>query len=177
MKRFCLGTLTAVALSFASFALTGAAAADDQSAEAARAQRAQLWAADHQTRMDARLGGMKEALKLTSSQYPLWEAFENAVQTADKARMEDMREMMKNRERVSPADRLDAMADRMARRAAEMKTIAGAAKPFYASLDDAQQRKFQVLGREMMAGSGPMWEDLGGDAGGTWEPQRWDWMK
>ena len=92
--------------------------------------------------------------------------------------MDDMREMMQNRERMSPVERLDAMAGRMARRAAELKTIAGAAKPFYASLNDPQKRNFQVLGREMlMTGGGPMWENLGGDAGGTWVPERWDWMK
>lgn len=178
MKRILLAALTAVALSVSSLALTAAVAADDQSAEAAGAERMQHWAADHEAMMDARLGGMKEALKLTASQYPLWEAFENAVHNADKTRMDDMREMMQNRERMSPVERLDAMADRMARRATELKTIAGAAKPFYASLDDKQKRNFRALGREMLtAGGGPMWENFGGDAGGTWVPEHWDWMK
>jgi LTXXQ motif family protein len=178
VKHIVLGALTAVALSVSSFALTAAVAADDQSAEAARAERIQHWAADHQTMMDARLGGMKEALKPTAAQYPLWEAFENAVRTADKARVDDMREMVQNRERMSPVERLDAMAGRMAHRAAELKTIAEAAKPFYASLDDAQKRNFGILGREMLTtGGGPMWEELGGDAGGTWVPAHWDWMR
>jgi hypothetical protein len=63
----------------------------------------QHWAADHQAMMDVRLGGMKEALKLTANQYPLWEIFETAVRNGDKARMDDMREMMQNRERMSPS--------------------------------------------------------------------------
>jgi zinc resistance-associated protein len=174
VKRILLGALTAVALSASPLALTAAVAAGDQSAETTRADRMQHWAADHQAMMDARLGGMKEALKPTANQYPLWEAFENAVRSADKARMDDMREMMQKRERMSPVERLDAMAGLKARRAAELKSIAEAAKPFYASLDDAQKRNFAMLGREMlMAGSGPMWEELGGDAGGTWVPEHW----
>lgn len=100
------------------------------------------------------------------------------MRNADKTRMDDGRDMMQNRERVSPIERLDAMADRMGRRAAEVKRIAEAAKPFYASLDDAQKRNFAMLGRETLTtGDGPMWEDSGGDAGGTWLPAHWDWMK
>jgi hypothetical protein len=178
VKSILLGALTAVVLSVSPFALTAAVAAGDQSPEAARAERMQHLAADHQAMMDARLGGMKEALKPTANQYPLWEAFENAVRNADKARMDDMREMMQNRERMSPVERLDALSSRMARRAAELKTIAEAAKPFYGSLDDTQKRNFGLLGREMlMAGGGPMWEEFGGDAGGTWVPPHWNWMQ
>ena len=178
MKRIVLGALTAVALSVSSFVLTAAVAAGDQPSGAAGAERMQHWAADHQAMMDARLGGMKEGLKLTADQYPLWETFETAVRDGDKARMDDMREMMQNRERTSPVDRLDVMADHMARRAAEVKKIAEAAKPFYASLDDTQKRNFGLLGREMlMAGMGVRWVDAGGDAGGNWEPEGWESMQ
>jgi hypothetical protein len=59
-----LCALSAVAFSFSSFALTAAVAAGDQSAEAARTERIQHWAADHEMMMDARLDGMKAALKL-----------------------------------------------------------------------------------------------------------------
>ena len=128
--------------------------------------------------MDARLGGMKEALKLTANQYPLWEVFETAVKNGDQARTDDMREMMQNRERLSPADRLDVMAGHMDRRAAELKEIAEAAKPFYASMDDTQKRTFGLLCREMLtAGTGVRWVDAGGDAGGAWEPEHWELMQ
>jgi LTXXQ motif family protein len=174
MKRMLLCALTAVALCVSSFGLNAAFAADNQSAEAAHTERMKHWAVDHEAMMDARLGGMKAALKLTQDQYPLWEAFENTVRGAGKARMDDMREMMENREHMSPTERMDAMAAHMARRAAEFKTIAEASKPFYASLDDTQKHKFGLLGREMlMAAGGPMWEDFGGDAGGTWVPGHW----
>ena len=111
--------------------------------------------------IDAKLGGMKEALKLTAKQYPLWEIFETAVRDGDKARMDDMREMMQNCERMSPVDRLDVVAGHMARRAAELKKIAEATKPFYASMDDTQKRTFGLLGREMHGRDG-------GEVGRRW---------
>ena len=175
MKRTLLCALTAVAFSVSSFAPTAAFAAGDQSAEAAHKERMQHWAANHEAMMDARLGGMKAALKLTPEQNPLWEAFENSVRGASKTRMDDMREMMENRERMSPVEHMDATAGHMARRADELKKISQSAKPLYGSLDDTQKRKFELLGHEMMmAASGPMWEELGGDAGGTWVPGHWD---
>jgi hypothetical protein len=164
----------ALALCVALAAPIAVKAASDQPAGAARAERMQQWVSDHQARMDARLGGMKEALKLTANQYPLWEIFETAVRSADKARMDDMVEMMRDRQSMSPVDRLDAMAGHMARRAAELKKIAEAAKPFYASLDDTQKRNFGMLGREMLGGV--RWVDFGGDAGGSWEPEHWESM-
>ena len=175
MKRTFVCALTAVAFSFSSFALSPAVAAGDQSAEAVHKERMQHWAADHEAMMDARLGGMKAALKLTPDQIPLWEAFENAVRGGAKAAMDDMHEMMENGEHAPPTDRMDAMARHMARRADDLKTISQAAKPLYGSLDDTQKHKFELLGRHMMmAGSGPMWEDEGGDAGGSWVPRHWD---
>jgi hypothetical protein len=174
MKRTLLCALTAVAFSVSSFALTAAVAAGDQPSEATHKERMQHWAADHEAMMDARLGGMRAALKLTPEQNPLWEAFENSVRTVSKTRMDDTRQMMENRGHMSPTEHMDAMAGRMARRE-ELKKISEAAKPLYGSLDDTQKHKFELLGHEMMmAASGPMWEEeLGGDAGGTWVPGHW----
>ncbi len=175
MKRILLCALTSLALSISAFDLTAAVAAGDQSAEAAHKERMQHWAADHEAMMEARLGGMKAALKLKPDQNPLWEAFENAVRGASKARMDDMRQMIENRERMSPSERMEAMSGHMARRAEQLKTIAQAAKPLYGSLDETQKHRFELLGRDMMmAASGPMWEEEGGDAGGTWVPGHWD---
>ena len=171
MKRILLCALTSLALSISAFDLTAAVAADDQSHK----ERMQHWAADHEAMMDARLGGMKAALKLKPDQNPLWEAFENAVRGADKARMDDMRQMMENREHMSPSERMEAMSGHMARRAEQLKTVAQAVKPLYGSLDETQKHRFELLGRDMMmAASGPMWEEEGGDAGGTWVPGHWD---
>ncbi len=174
MKRILLGTLAAAAISFS--ALTPAAAQSDQ--QPSREERAQHWMANHEVMMDARLGGMKETLKLTDKQYPLWEAFETAVRNGDKARMETMRQMMQNREqfqKMSPAERMEAMAGHMAQGAAELKTIAEAAKPFYASLDDTQKHKFEMLSRTMMMhGRRANSDNFVGDLGFSWEPEGWD---
>jgi len=175
MKRILLCALTAVAISVSAFSLNTAIAAGDQPAEAARAERMKHRAADHEAMMDARLSGMKAALKLTPDQNPLWEAFENAVRGGAKASMDDMRQMMERGERLSPVERMDAMADHMARHAGVMKSVAQTAKPLYDSLDDTQKHKFELLGRDMMmTESGPVWEDNGGDAGGSWVPGHWD---
>ena len=157
---------TTFALCVALAAPIAAKAAGDQPAGSAATERMQHWAADHQARMDARLDDMKDALKLTAKQYPLWEIFETTVRSADKARMDDMREMMQSRESMSPVERLDVMASHMARRATDMKKIAEAAKPFYASLDDTQKRSF-----------GATWVDAAGDFGGSWEPEYWRSMQ
>jgi hypothetical protein len=175
MKRTLLCALTAVAVSVSSFALTAAVAAGDQSAEAAHKERMQHWAADHEAMMDAGLGGMKAALKLTPDQNPLWEAFENAIRVAGKARMDDVRQVMENHERMSSVERLDATAGYMARRADELKKISEAAKPLYGSFDDTQKHKFELLsGEMMMASSLPMSEELGEDAGGAWVAGHWE---
>src|SRR5271166_6745554 len=126
MKRTLLCALTAVAVSVSSFALTAAVAAGDQSAEAAHKERMQHWAADHEAMMDAGLGGMKAVLKLTPDQNPLWEAFENAIRVSGKARMDDVRQVMENHERMSSVERLDAAARYMARRADELKKVSEA---------------------------------------------------
>jgi LTXXQ motif family protein len=157
MKRILLGAMTAVAVSASALALTAAAAPGDQPAGTAGAERMLRWTADHEALLDARLAGMKAGLKLTADQEKLWGPFETAVRDASKARMDDMRQMMQNREsgeRMSPLDRLEAMAGRMAQGAAELKTIAEAAKPLYASLDDTQKRNFALLGREMLMQGG-----------------------
>ena len=45
-------------------------------------------------------------------------------------------------ERMSPIDHLDAMADRLSKAAADVKKIADAAKPLYASLDETSEAQF-----------------------------------
>ena len=64
-----------------------------------------------------------------------------------------MQQMMQAREQgdhMSPIDRLEAIADRLSQGAADIKKIAAAARPLYASLDDSQKHKFGMLGRMLM---------------------------
>ena len=151
MKRILLGAVAALALSTSGFALTPATAQTDQ--QPSHAERMQHWAADRETVLDAKLAGMKAGLGLNADQDKLWGPFESAVQDAAKARMEAMQQMMQTRmqgEHVSPVDRLDGLADRLTQGAADVKKIADAAKPLYASLDASQKEKFALLGRDML---------------------------
>ncbi len=151
MKRTVLGVFAALAVSACGFALTAAAAQDNQ--QPSRAERMQHWAADRETMLDAKLAGMKAGLQLTPDQDKLWAPFESAVKDAAKARMGAMQQMMQSREQdehMSPIDHLEAMADRLSQGAADIKKIADAAKPLYASLDNSQKHNFGMLGRMLM---------------------------
>ncbi len=133
------------------FALTAGAAPADNAAAPVGMERMQHWAADREAVLDAKLIGMKAELNLTADQEKLWGPFQAAVQDAAKARMGAMQEMMAKRgEEMSPVDRLDAMADRLSKAAADVKKIADAAKPLYASLDETQKHEFATLGRMLM---------------------------
>ena len=150
MKSRVFGVLAALAVSASAFALTAAAEGDQQPL---RAERVQHWAADRETMLDAKLAGMKAGLQLTPDQEKLWGPFESAVKDAAKARMDAMQQMMQTREQgehMSPIDHLEAMADRLSQGATDIKKIADAAKPLYASLDDTQKREFAALGRMLM---------------------------
>ena len=148
MKRMLLAALFAGLVSAPVLAV-----AADGDHQASRAERMQRFAADRQTMLDAKLAGMKSGLALTADQDKLWAPFEAAVKDADKSRMDAMGRMMQSRadgERMSPVDRLDAMADRLSQGGANVKKIADAAKPLYASLDNSQKHKFGMLGRMLM---------------------------
>jgi hypothetical protein len=53
-------------------------------------------------------------------------------------------------EAMSPVERLDRLANRLAEAGAALKKVVDAAKPFYDSLDEEQKRVFGFLSREMM---------------------------
>ena len=113
--------------------------------------------------LDARLAGMKAALKLTPDQEKAWGPFEAAVRQADSARREAMREMherMKGEARPDPVERMQRMSDHLAKASAELKAIADAAKPLYDSLDESQKHRFGPL----MHGLAP--HHMGGPMGG-----------
>lgn len=143
--------LAALLVGFVSAPVFALAAEGDQ--QASRAERMQHWAADRATMLDAKLAGVKAGLALTADQEKLWSPFESAVRDADKSRMDAMGQRMRMRaqgEPMSPVDHLDALADRLSQGAANIKKIADAAKPLYASLDESQKHKFGMLGRMLM---------------------------
>ena len=146
MKRILLGTLAAAAaaagLSASGFAITAAAQSDQQPTHAELVQR---WA---EAGLDAQLKAMKTSLRLNDDQEKLWGPFESAVREAGKARVVALQKEQGGN--LSPMDRLNATADRVAQGAANLKEIVEAASPLYASLDDAQKRRFITLGRMLV---------------------------
>ena len=165
--------LAFAALAAWTFAPAAQAASDQSSAPAM--ERMQNWVADHEAFLDAKLAGLKAGLELTSDQDKLWPPFEAAVRDAAKLHMDQMKSMMERMHKmremmrggqdsedmgaagqaVSPIDRLEAMGQHMSALGAAIKKVADAGKPLYASLDDAQKRRFALIGRAMfMMGHG-----------------------
>jgi hypothetical protein len=146
MKRIILRTLAAAAAattpSASGFAIIAAAQSDQQPTHAELVQR---WA---EAALDAQLKGMKTSLRLNADQETLWDPFESAVKDGANARLIALQK--EQGDNLSPMDRLNAKADRVAQSGANLKKIVEAAKPLHATLDDAQKHKFITLGRMLV---------------------------
>ena len=118
---------------------TAAAKSDQQTTHAELVQR---WA---DAALDSQLKRMKTSLRLSADREKLWDQFESAVKDGGKARVVALQK--EQGDNLSPMDRLTAKADRLAQSAANLEKIVEAAKPLYATLDDAQKHKFITLGR------------------------------
>ena len=108
------------------------------------------------------LVGALAVLAVSASAGALTAAAAESDQQSGPAMMERMQEMrhtdndMEEGEAMSPVDRLDRLASRLAQAGAALQKVADAAKPLYASLDDSQKRIFGFLAHEMMTmGHGP----------------------
>jgi hypothetical protein len=147
MKLTLFGTLPATAAAaalFASgFAITAAAAQTDQ--QPTHAELVQHWA---EAALDAQLKGMKTSLRLTAEQEKLWGPFESAVKDGAKARVLALQKEQDGA--LTPMDRLNATADRLAQSTANLQKMVEAAKPLYATLNDSQKREFITLGRMLV---------------------------
>lgn len=108
---------------------------------------------------DGRIAGLKAALRLTADQDKLWPPVEQAFRDVAKQRAE-AREARRERWASFRADReagrpiqrnipedLKNRADGMAASAANLRKLADASAPLYASLDDGQKRRLGVLMR------------------------------
>lgn len=156
MNRRFLTPLTIAAVSAFALPAMAATAAEpnaqqgaQQGTEAVQPHRT----ADRELVLDAKLAGMKATLKLTPDQENLWGPFETAVRDSAKDRMQNMQkmiEMRKQNERVSPVDLLDTWSTDLSQAAGDMKKVADAAKPLYASLNETQKHDFGMLGRMLM---------------------------
>jgi zinc resistance-associated protein len=146
MQRTLLRTLAAAtiaaALSACGFTLTAAAQSDQQPTHA---ELAQHWA---EAAIDTQLKGMKIALRLSADQEKDWGPFESAVKDGEKARFIALQKEQDSN--LSPMDRLNAKAARLEQSTASLEKIVEAAKPLYASLNNAQKRQFIALGRYLV---------------------------
>ena len=141
-------------------------------------ERIQHWAADREMILKSRLAGMKAGLGLTADQEKFWNPLEAAIMDAFKSHMDTMQQMMKMREsgeHMSPTDRMEFMANHMAKGATHLKAISEAAKPLYAGLDATQKQTFEVLARGVMMSGRESAEGIygSGDTGFSWEPEGW----
>jgi zinc resistance-associated protein len=113
------------------------------------AQRWRPSAEDMSLMLDARIVGLKTALKLTPEQEKSWPAFEAAIRDIAKARQA---RMLARRDQPPADPQTMDLVDRLQRRATAMTTaaanltrLADTAKPLYQSLDDAQKHRFAFL--------------------------------
>jgi LTXXQ motif family protein len=113
-------------------------------------------AEDRAVLLDARIGAIKAALKLSPDQEKLWQPVEAAIRknaaSRDQATQEMRDRMAQSHEAMRPAmdpiARLRNEADRMTAHAGRMREFADAAAPLYASLSDDQKRRaFLLLNR------------------------------
>lgn len=126
---------------------------------------------------DGRIAGLKAALKLTADQEKLWPPVEQALRDTAKQRAE-ARERMRERWASFRADReagrpiqrnipedLKNRADRMAAAASNLRKLADASAPLYASLDEGQKRRLGMLmrfaGQDRMRGHRHGWQRHG----------------
>jgi hypothetical protein len=101
---------------------------------------------------------MKTSLRLTADQEKDWEPFESAVRDGGKARVLALQKEQSSD--LSPMDRNLAKANRLAESQANLEKMIDAAKPLYASLDDAQKHKFIALGRMLVPERGQFAKEM-----------------
>ena len=119
--------------------------ATDSSPE--RLHRTQLTADDIAAFTDARIAGLKVALKLTPAQEKNWPAVEQALRDIGKERIAQREARAAAGQSADATERLRERADALATRAAALRRLADAEKPLYQSLDEAQKRRFGLAFR------------------------------
>jgi hypothetical protein len=120
--------------------------------------RDRLTAAEWKALTDLRIDLVKGALQLTPDQAKYWAAVEDAIRTRAKdrqARIEKIAETVGKRADESPIEILrsrdpvsflNRRADALAQRSADLKKLADAWQPLYATLSPEQKRRMGALG-------------------------------
>jgi hypothetical protein len=94
---------------------------------------------------DARIQGMRAALKLTPDQEKYWNPFETSVRDSLALRAQIIGTTGQAIAKDDPVELMDKVADSTSQRAAQTKKVAEAARPLYDSLNPAQKRTFGPL--------------------------------
>lgn len=99
--------------------------------------------------IDAHIAAIHAGLKLSAEQEKLWRPVEDAMRNLARVHHSHMQAMGKTRGMMAadPVGLLRTMADRMSQGAEVVRTLADAAAPLYATLDEGQKRRLQVLVR------------------------------
>jgi hypothetical protein len=142
MKKIQL--IAAVAL-FAASAFADSALAQNRD-RGTRADRSTLTAGQIVAQEDARTARIKADLRLTAEQEKNWPGLETALRDVGKTRAERQVALRADREqRKEPVDiieHLNRRAKMLGDRSADVKKLADAAQPLYASLDEQQKKRF-----------------------------------
>ncbi|WP_188311910.1 Spy/CpxP family protein refolding chaperone [Salinarimonas soli] len=127
----------------------------------ARGQRPRLSREDRGALVDARIAGIQAGLKLTPEQQRLFGPVEQALRAQARERAERMDERRGERgaQSLDLMQRLDRQAERTRERAESVQALAGAMRPFWASLNEDQKRLLPVL---MRGGAGRGHDHHGG---------------
>ena len=134
--------IAAIAAGIAGVPLTGPAIARDRGD---RADRGAITANQMAAQADARTARIKADLRLTPDQEKNWPGFESAIHAIGMKRADRMVAFRAERGQKQQADvieHLNRQASVLGERAADVKSLADAAQPLYASLDEQQKRRF-----------------------------------
>lgn len=125
--------------------------AQERPSDADRPQGPRVSAEDMSALADARIAGLKAALRLTPEQEKNWPAVEQAMRDLAKERADRImawREARRDAPPLAdPIERLRRRAEAMSERAAGLKKLADASEPLYRSLDESQKRRLALLTR------------------------------
>jgi hypothetical protein len=137
--------LIAAVVLFAASACANSALAQNRD-RGTRADRGTLTASQIVAQEDARTARIKADLRLTAEQEKNWPGLETALRDVGKTRAERQVALRADREqRKEPVDiieHLNRRAKILGDRSADVKKLADAAQPLYASLDEQQKKRF-----------------------------------
>lgn len=169
MKQAIIAATAAALLASATF---GIAATAPRSGEPQRERPSAAEIAENAAAFsDARIAALKAGLRMSADQEKLWPAVEQALRDLAQQRIERRAERMeafRERGRGERPDLLETMrerADTLTQRGDGLKKLVDAADPLYASLDEAQKHRFDILLRHAQFGRFAEW---GGPHRGGW---------